>query len=240
LLVDVKESVRLVCAWLVGQEAEDHKRIEVLAPMGRRRGRQGKRRPRRGRNVGGIGKIPPYVPTVCFNHKFRFVGTSTGHNVPISRANLLNLLVVAVTSSTTARLFEAVRLKCVEMWCNPPALGQQPTTCTLEWFGNNAPSTTRSDSTMGITPSYLKCKPPANSSNRWWCITGGDEAEELFAIGFSPNAIVQVTLECRMVESEAPVSGEVPSGATPGAIYCDYLDGIVTGYLSPLGYVALP
>jgi len=159
----------------------------------------------------------------------------------ITRASLLNQVVYATSTTATARIMEAVRLKKVEIWTNPVALGAAPTTCAIEWLGENSPSVFISDTSMGVLPAHISAKPPPSSSNRWWSMSGQLETDDLFALTFPANTIIDVTVEARLVEQEAPTAGPVPTGAIFGQIYGCTLDGNgVTGVLLPVGYTLLP
>jgi len=200
---------------------------------------------RRGGRIRGLGRagdtrLPPFVPTLSLSHKFRFQNGANSGSYTITRGNLLNLLLVTPSAITSARILQAVRLKRVSVWANPSALGAAPTEIELEWFGENSPSTTISDSTMGVRPAHIDSAPPPSSSNRWWSISGTLESDPMFAMVLPADCIIDVTLELRLVEAEAPTAGDVPAGATIGRLYGDYLDGIASAKLSPLGLAILP
>jgi hypothetical protein len=208
-----------------------------------KRNKQRNRNRRPGRNSGRRGRnLPSFVPTVCTSHTFRFQSAARSGTVTITRGNLLNLLVVATSAVTTARILEAVRLKRVRMVCQPAALGGSTaaTEITLEWLGENSPSTIIDDQAVGVQPAIIDSTPPASASNRWWCMSGTQEADNMFALTFEVGTVVDVTLELRFVDNETPTAGDVPVGATLGRMYGDYLDGITSAQLSPVGLTILP
>jgi hypothetical protein len=210
--------------------------------MGRRSKNKRPRVSRRGgrRKARGGGDRPPQlVPTVCFHHRFRFQSETNTGTSTISRKNLLNLLQVATSAVTTVRIIEGIRLKRIAMWCNPVALGQVPQTVSVEWLGENSPSTLVSDIGMGIKPPKVVTTPPPSSSNRWWSMSGNQEADDLFSLTYPPNTVIDVDVEVRMVEMEAPTAGDIPAGAVLGTLYGNLLDGI-GGNLYPSGYTILP
>lgn len=180
-----------------------------------------------------------FVPTIRTTHKFRFSNTSAV-SVSITRKNLLNLVQVASSAVTTVRVFQGVRLKGIETWSNPTALGAAPSTSQVEWAGENSPSTVVSDTGMGVRPAHIRTSPPPSSSNRWWCFSGSQETDVLFTISLPANSICDITVELRLVEQEAPVAGDVPVGATLGTLYGNYLDGIAGALMAPVGYNVLP
>jgi len=212
---------------------------------GNRQGLRGTRRSGRTIVLGGGGRRsslqpPPFQPTVGLSHKFRFTNGANTSNFSVSRANLLNLLLVGTSATATVRLIEAIRLKFVEVWSNPVALGAAPASCQIEWLGENSPSTVISDAGMGVRPAHVASAPPSSSSNRWWSVSGSLESDVLFILGLPVNSVVDVTVDLRFVESETPTAGDIPAGASLGQVYGDYLDGLASGKLAPVGFNALP
>jgi len=207
---------------------------------------KGSRGPRRGGRKRGLGggsnriQPPAFVPTMGLSHKFRYENAGNNGTFNITRGNLLNQVLVATSTTTTTRIFEAVRLKSVEVWGSPVALGSAPINCQIEWLGENSPSTVISDVSMGVRPSHVASAPPSSSSNRWWSISGTSEADVVFAMTIPSESVIDVTVELRLVEQEAPTPGDPAVGATLGQVYGDYLDGIASGKLVPVGFTVLP
>jgi hypothetical protein len=71
-------------------------------------------------------------------------------------------------------------------------------------------------------------------------LSGQQENDLLFELVLPANCVIDVTVELRFVEAEAPTAGDVPAGAVLGTLYGDYLDGIGSGKLSPVGYNVIP
>lgn len=184
--------------------------------------------------------IPPLITPLKLTHKFRFVSGSNSGAFLITRGNLLNMLLRATAATTSVRELQAVRLKSIEMWTNPPVLGGAPVSLFLEWNGFNSPSTYVTDQSMGVRPAHLIGTPPPESSNRWWSVSGNSESDVLFTITVPINSVIDVSAEVVMQEQESPVSGDAPTGATLGRLYGDYLDGRTTAKLAPVGYTVLP
>jgi len=209
-----------------------------------RKNNRGSRNPRNRKSAGGRSRVAPpqFVPTLALGHKFRFTGSlSSGTPLPITRGMLLKLMSMATTTTNQFRLITAIKLKRVEIWAEPPALGSAPVTCSVEWVGNQAPSTLHSDSTMGVRAAYVSTRPPVDSSDRWWSINGINEAEVLFNINFPAGAIVDISCSLRMVDDEAPVASEAGTGgsATVGRVYYNYLDSFASKGLVPTGGVTV-
>jgi hypothetical protein len=206
------------------------------------KGPRGTRRGGRKQGLGGrsSNRPPPFVPTMSLSHRFRFTNGSNAGTFVITRAQLLNLVSMATTAVTTVRVFQGVRLKQIEIWANPTALGAPPNTLSVEWLGNNGPSTIHSDNSMGVLPAHVRTKPPARSSAQWWTLSNFDETDQLFSLVLPADCVIDVTMELRLVENEAPIAGDIPAGASVGQLYGDYLDGLASGKLSPVGYIPLP
>jgi hypothetical protein len=208
--------------------------------------KRGPRGARRGGRVQGLGggshgiQPPPFTPTVSYRHKFRFTNGANNGAFAITRANMLNLYLTTPTAITSARIIQAIRLVSVEVWTNPVALGAPPSNCSIEWTGENSPSTIVESTGMGVRPAHVFSNPPPSSSNRWWSITGMSESDVLFLLSLPANSVIDVVADVRQIENEGPTAGDVPAGATVGAIYGDYLDGLVSGKLSPVGLSPLP
>jgi hypothetical protein len=207
---------------------------------------KGSRGPRRGGRKQGLGggrtrlQPPPFIPTLSLVHKFRYVNGANSGNFNITRGNILNQVLVATTAATTVRIFQAMRLRSVEVWSNPVALGAAPNSLQLEWLGENSPSTAINDSGMGVRPAHVVSSPPPSSSNRWWSISGTSETDVLFNLNIPTDCVIDVVCECRLVESETPTAGDIPAGATVGQVYGDFLDGLASGKLAPIGFIQLP
>jgi len=201
--------------------------------------RRGRRRNRASLTSQGNSLGPPeFTPTILSNHKFRF-SNAISTVATITRKNLLDLVVVAITATTSGRIIEGIRLKKVEVWTQPAVLGSANLTSSIEWIGENSPSIVHSDTTMGIRPAHVLTRPPPSSSNRWWSMSGFQEIDDLFTITAGAESITDVSVAIRFVEMESPTAGPIPVGATPGQMYGVPLDGIA-GNLGMTGFIQLP
>jgi len=196
-----------------------------------------------------VTQIPMFKPTVAFNHKFRFAGLSTAAGVTISGKNLLNLLLVGSSTTTSARLLEGIKIKRLQIWLAPAVLGANAmTSISVEWFGYNAPSTVVSDTAIGVVPAKLDTRPPKSATASMWATSGGmldstAQIGQLFTIigtNSTLDIVIDLTCECSMVESESPTAGDVPAGAVAGQVYGNYLDGLATANWGQVGYTPLP
>lgn len=207
-----------------------------LGSRGARRG--GRRRGLRGTTI----SPPEFVPTLSLGHKFRFSTGVAFTGLPVTRAMLLNLYTMATTTSNQNRLVTAVKLKRVQVWGSPPIMGSgAPTTVVVEWLGNQAPSTIHSDTGMGVRPSYVSSRPPVDSSDRWWSISGTNESEVLFKISGPIGTVIDIQAAVRLADDEAAVAAENGTAvmSTVGKVYFNYLDGFASKLLTPAGGVSI-
>lgn len=203
------------------------------------------RQPRRGKKKGGArrsGRAGPaeFVATLALVHKFRFTSSSAAGSA-VTRGMLLNLVSMATTTTNQNRLFTAVRLRRIQIWGQPPALGSATQTAIVEWLGNQAPSTIHSDSSIGIRPARIDTTPPADGSERWWSISGANESETLANLSVPVGGIIDVTLEMRLADDEGAVAAENGTGAsaTIGKLYYNYLDSFASKHYAPVGGITI-
>jgi len=182
---------------------------------------------------------PVFSTTQSYGHVFRFLSDGGTTNLGITRKNLLNLYLVATSTTSTARVYSAVRLKRIRMWTAPASLGDAANTAEIEWVGFYAPSVTHSCASSGVEVGFLDLVPPTSSSDPWWTVSGSNETEILFYIKMSQYSTVDVHLTCHLSDNETATTGDVPIGATLGTFYFNYLDGISSGHLAPVGNVNL-
>lgn len=186
---------------------------------------------------------PEIVTTLSLGHVFRFNSSNAFTSVPITRAMLLNLVSMATTTTNQFRTMTAIKLKRIRMWGQPAALGSANTRVVCEWVGNQGPSTIHTDTASGVRPSYVDTRPPADSSDRWWSISGSNETEVLCKLTGQVGTIIDVHASIRMADNEAGVAAEngTAAGASVGHVYFNYLDGFASKILTPEGGVtALP
>lgn len=204
---------------------------------------QGRRRKQKGQGESRIVRIPRFAATPSFSHRFRF--RATGSTVPgnstmtVTRAQLMNLMSVATTTTNQFRIINAIKVKKVQMWGPPPALGSAPTSITLEWRGNNAPSVFISDTPIGVDWAYISSKPPKESNCAWWTQTNSTMTEGMFNLSCALGSIIDVHCDIRLMDQGAQDAAEngTAAGATVGRMYYNYLSGFSSAVLIPEGGV---
>lgn len=182
--------------------------------------------------------------TVQVKHRFRFVANGSSYSGIISFDDLADLLCVATGAIAAFRLFDAVRLREVEIWaCN--AAGDASNTAEVEFLNTattGGPGVTFSDTAMGLQNiAHVHAKPPKGSRADLWLNNatgqlGNDYA--LFRLAVPKGGIVDIVLEGCFYDNDTSVSvtGTVAS-ATVGKIYCRPLDSAQnTAHLLPISW----
>jgi len=206
--------------------------------------------------------LPPSPPKITsaiqFTHTFRwqnFALNGVADEI-ILTSYLLEILVMAATSSTVYSLLDAVRIKRVSMWA--PALAQTgidsagaPTIVsnsllTLEFTNSiNGSVGTKpnrvTDVSMGaMRNACVTLKPPKDSSAGQWqstTATSTQSAGSAIVVTAPMGAVIDITASFFLQEHTTPNPGPVPAGASAvtGTVYQAPLDGVNGNWLA-VGY----
>lgn len=184
---------------------------------------------------------PEFTSTFSMGRTFRFTTVAALVRQPITRAMLLNLYTMATTTTNQNRLITAIKLKRVRVWGSVSVLGSAPGDVQVEWLSSNAPSVIHSDTGNGIRPPRVSTKPPPDTSERWWSISGSNETENLFTISCPMYTTIDIACSVRLADNEAAVAAEsgTAAGATVGRVYWNYLDGFASKQCAPRGGVTI-
>jgi len=186
-----------------------------------------------------VPRIGQYAADIRLTRIFRFTTQSTGVTLQtISRANLLNMLVMPATTSTSFRLINSIRVLRVRIWGEDPAFAAAATEAYLEWISEDGPNVSASSLSCGVQPAYISVKPPARSLASFWADSGYDEATNVMQVTVPGGSTLELTCELVIPADIAAVAG--PGSAahlTVGAITAVPLDG-VSGKLTPVDQLA--
>jgi hypothetical protein len=186
---------------------------------------------------------PQYQAVPNFIQKFRFQASAAVTNVTITTADLMSLLVMANTTTTTTALISAFRLKKVYLWASPAA-DLVPVTASVEFANILANSGfgqkryVHSDSSVGATRvASVKATPPlgtpAASYQNVTSATQTTNGCDIILNGPS-GMIVDIVIDMVLQNGEAPFTGPAITGGTAGTIYWNTLDGTAAGILKAL------
>jgi hypothetical protein len=136
---------------------------------------------------------PQFLATKRFHTTARYLSSAAATTVSITRACLLNHLIMNVNNNqTNYRYLSGVRLTGIKMWSSTATLGAVVTN-SVEWTSTYGPSTIKSDTSVGTAvPAFVSSAPPPNSLARMWSLTGSNETDQLMILNCPTNTIVDV------------------------------------------------
>jgi hypothetical protein len=143
----------------------------------------------------------------------------------ITFQNLLDMVLLAVGTTSAFDLFQAVRVNSVEIWAIA-ALGT-PATAILVFDGATVGAAgdqkTHTDTSMGVEPAHVKARPdPLTQAGQFQA----SSANVAFFVNVPAGAVIDVSVTLRQpVDGSAVASQNVLVGATTGAVYYRGLDG---------------
>ncbi len=180
---------------------------------------------------------PQFAATKRIVGRARYLAASSSTGTSITRAILLNHLVMNSASGTTNyRVFSGFRLKSVEMWQSSTST----TPLSVEWTSSLGPSPVVSDTSVGTAfPAHVSTSPPKDSLAAFWSLTSSNESDVLLILTFDQQAVVDITFEAIIQNGEVPVAVTTTASGTAGKVYMTYLSGATTTVLPPVSYAAL-
>jgi len=168
--------------------------------------------------------IMPYKADNILNFMIRYqIGSTIGTPRVVTRANVLNTLIMNQNSSTTNyRLCAAVRVNKIRLTTSIGA--------SLEWLSAYGPtSATLVTATSTTAAGFLTQRPPKNSLCSFWSMNGSNESENLFSITGQTNDYVDVYFSIVLLDVEPAVIVTSQNSGTVGQVYRTYLDGPSSG-----------
>jgi hypothetical protein len=177
-----------------------------------------------------LAQPPQWSPTVAVDLHLRFELATAGVNsLAISTTDLLNLKVVATTAVLAYRIFDAVKLRKVEIWC-ANTVATASNTVEVEFLSSNPyysdDSKIFTKTAVGTSAvAHVVAKPnPKGMSSAWF--SGASNSFTIFNISAPQGSIVDVYLSARLIDDEPhlPNAGITVAAATAGTFYGLYLD----------------
>jgi hypothetical protein len=199
--------------------------------------RRGRRGGRNGENQ-AVAHPPQFVATKMITSRSRFRAAAANGALSVTRAILLNTLVMNSASGTTNyRLFSGIRLRSIEMWFSSAS---STTPISVEWTSTYGPSRIVSDSPVGTAqPAHVKSTPPPQSLASFWSLTGQNESEVVMILSYDTPAFIDITYDAILQNGEAAVSVTTTANGAVGRVYHTYLSGVTTTDLVPVSYTPI-
>jgi len=184
-------------------------------------------KPRRkaGRGDRQIIPHPPPIANLAVTHSVRVRFTATAAFAGnITFQNLLDILVVATTSTTLADQFSAVKIRAIEIW-SEAAIGT-PTFAALIFDSGAAgfvgDHKEHNGASMGVQPAHVFARPSARSLASDFQVSSANQA---FWLQVAAGAVVDVLLTYQQYMGVGVVAQNAAVAATVGATYVRGLDG---------------
>jgi hypothetical protein len=133
----------------------------------RSRGRPTLMAQRQGEMTRSIIPHPPPIQDFAIVHstRLRFITNTAVNTTTITFKNLLDTLLMCTSAVTAYDLFQLVKIRRVQMWA-VPVIGNA-TTVVCEFVGaavgQVGDGAIHTDTSMGIDPAHVSCKPSARS-----------------------------------------------------------------------------
>jgi hypothetical protein len=153
----------------------------------------------------------------------------------------------AATSGLAYRLFNAVRIRKIEIW-NLSAFGTSSSnvnaigTIAVQWISQYSPEVIISDTGTVFRPAHIMTKPPKDSLSSYWSLEGSNESESIFRVSLPQNTIFDIFVDVvfqnnALVDQTPSTVTPTTTVLTPGTIYVPALDGPATNAdLLPVDY----
>jgi hypothetical protein len=139
----------------------------------------------------------------------------------ITFADLLDTMLVATTAVVTYDLFDLVKIKRIRVW-GQAALGT-PSTVEVQFNSTTGDSTIHTDTSLGIKPAFVQCRPSPKSLASFWQASAAGNA---FVVTAPAGSVIDVFLVFKSSNQAPVVAQNLAVGATVGEFYWRGLDGL--------------
>ena len=176
------------------------------------------------RNERGLRSPPQWKSEPILTKTLRAHATSALSAVSISPESIVSNVVglIAVTSTTSAHLARSMRLKKIKVYFNATAVGTY-TEAIVDWASDGtmdiySPNSSVEKATMSSADMcVLVSKPPPGSYASMWLQSDVNTA--LVTLTIPAGAVVDITVDYVVNDSDAVLNGPAIIGATVGTIY---------------------
>ncbi len=192
----------------------------------RTRKNRGAKPPRNQQGVMGQHLLHPPViqPQIRHAQRLRYVVTAAVVNFGVTFGNVLDGIIVALTTTTAVQLFDQVKIKAVEVWA-APALGSS-NQVSVQFTGNAGgalgDAKVWGSNSMGIEPAHVRAVPERMSEAALYQNAAAGQA---FLLTAPAGAVVDVEVSFRN-DNAAPTASAAVVAATAGEVYYRGLDSI--------------
>lgn len=180
---------------------------------------------------------PPPIPNTTLTHNVRMRFAAQAASLSISWKNLLDTWLVATSATQGYQLFDAVRIRAIEVWSYSAA---GPVTCTVTFpgavLGAQGDSTTHSDTCMGLEPAHVLARPSKRSMAAMYQNGTTNTAFDIYCPAGSVVDL-QLSFRCSMAGYAPVAATNALVAAQTGNVYVRGFDGVAaaTSKFQPQG-----
>ncbi len=188
-------------------------------------------------------RVPQLATTVKLTHTFRFIATANITSRLLLFTELLDLLCLATSAASASRIFNAVKIKRIQVWAATSVATSSLSVIFQKGPGTNGvsgDSVTHADTALGVSQiAHIDVKFNAREQVGQW--QGPGITTTYGQLTIPQGGVVDITFSYSMIDSETAVNvtGAV-AGASAGRVYCRALDNTqATPQLSPSGWATI-
>jgi hypothetical protein len=177
-------------------------------------------------------RLPSVDADVSVSKRIRYNEVTAG-TTQISRADLLNLIVLPSSTTQAYGLLKSCRIKAIEVWTlessasTPLGNGGE---FLLTWLSNLGDEVTKRCTQMGMAPGYLLTSPPRNSLAGFWTTAASDLTEIICEISALDGSIIDIIYEFKFCNNNASRSFTITSGLVGKVSFNNFGSFTVQGY----------
>ncbi len=167
---------------------------------------------------------PPMISSVSQFYKFRYVTSAAVTTSFFNTDDLMEVLIMATTTTNAVPIFMSVRLVSVKLWGVPlSTVSIAPRSGSTQQFGSKLENFVDTSSNNSSS-SYVHWKPQPESFNGQWF--AGNSAlvtttQPMFAFTAPSGATLDVTVEAQLNNNGSTfIYNRTVAGAIAGVIYC--------------------
>jgi len=158
------------------------------------------------------------------SHRYRFTATAAATQKSITDSSVIGALggFCTVVNNQVSCWVNSFRIRRIEVWGAPQALGS-PSTVSIEWFGfGNSPNLEFSDTSLSVSQNaHVVTTPPVNSLCHFW---QKQTNTALFNVSCTANSVIDIYVDYVMVDQDTAALAIAVAAGVVGTPYYLALD----------------
>lgn len=183
-------------------------------------------------NLLSIPHLPSNTSNIEVQKRIRYNEITAGVT-SINRKDLIDLIVLPLTTTTAAGLLKSVKINRIRIWSiastatNPIGTGAD---CTVTWLSSLGKEVTVRSTQMGVAPGYLDTRPPRNSLASFWTSVNSDLTETVCDIDAENGSIIDINYSIIFANNQAARTFTITTGVVNVVSYNSFGSYTVQGY----------